>query len=289
LHAEGRVGPEPERINPGDEPLEAVDVPVSDFNLTASIAARVIVMADEVIVEIAGQPVWTFDLTALRDNTYSYAVNTAAPVKIGATGAGINAMARMLELCGEVSAVNIDAQQNAMSAIETLLREDTHVHHRATPDGGVEFSTFWTRDTVTPVTGLIAQHKFGGAGNAQNHVGHVLAQGDGAAGEWFDDATLARHGYRFEAIQAGGARTVEQAQNEARLYLRECKEWGHQHVMSGFGLVEAQAEDKINVAYQPPAGHPSLPPTDFVISKITLNAEVDALRATYELREAHEP
>jgi hypothetical protein len=100
--------------------LEAVDVPVSDFNLTASIAARVIVMADEVIVEIAGQPVWTFDLTALRDNTYSYAVNTAAPVKIGATGAGINATARMLELCGEVGAVNIDAQQNAMSAIETV-------------------------------------------------------------------------------------------------------------------------------------------------------------------------
>lgn len=256
--------------------LRAVDVPVSDFHLVGEITLRVIAAGTEIIVECAGQTLWTFDLEAI-----GYANTDTAPVQISSPIIQ-TVIARMIELCGEVGDTAFTNEQTISSIISDGLLRDRNVRHRATPDGGVEFSAFWERDTLAPLTGLILRDTHGG--NSVTMAGQVQAIGDGASGEWIDDGVLAKYGHRFVSVRAGAVKTVAQAVDEARLYLRRLKEQYAGRAMDGFGILEAQPEDAISISYMPGAGWPQLPPTDFVITKKTLAATPDALKGQWELR-----
>lgn len=256
--------------------LRAVDVPVSDFNLVGDVGLRVIAAGTEIIVECAGQPVWTFDLEAI-----GYANTDAATVQISCEAArAINA--RMVELCGEAGDTAFTSEQTVSSIISDGLLRDRNVSHRATSDGGVEFSSFWERDEVAALDKLILRDTTGG--NSATLAGHVQAIGDNASGEYIDDGVIARYGWRTTTIRAGAVKTIAQAVNEARLHLRRLKEQYAARSLDGFGLLEAQPEDKINLSYQPGEGRPQLPPTEFVITRKTLSATADAIKGQWNVR-----
>jgi hypothetical protein len=260
----------------GERVLRAVEIPASDFYLAGDVFMRIIAAGTEIIVECAGQPLWTFDL-----ETISHVNTDAGPVQISSAAAQ-PISARLVELCSEVGDTPFTNEQTVNSIIADGLLRDRNVHHRATVDGGVEYSAFWERDELEPLTGLLLRDTHGG--NSVTLAAHVQAVGDGASGVWIDDGVAAKHGYRFANARAGAVRTVAQAVDEARLYARRLKEQYAARSLDGFGILEAQAEDRINISYAPGEGRPQLPPTDFVITKKTLIAEADALKGSWEVR-----
>lgn len=260
----------------GERTLRAVEVPASDFYIAGDVKLRIIAAGTEIIVECAGQPLWTFDL-----ETIGYVNTDSAPVQISSAAAK-TISARLSELSGEVGDTPFTNEQTVNSIITDGLLRDRNVHHRATADGGVEYSAFWERDALEPLTGLILRDTHGG--NSVTLAAHVQAIGDGASGEWVDDGVAAKYGYRFSSVRAGAVKTVAQAVDEARLYARRLKEQYAARSLDGFGILEAQAEDKINIAYMPGEGKPQLAPTDFVITKKTLTAEADVLKGSWDVR-----
>ncbi|HQW34693.1 MAG: hypothetical protein WAU96_07440 [Anaerolineae bacterium] len=256
--------------------LRAVDVPVSDFNLVGDVGLRVIAAGTEIIVECARQPVWTFDLEAI-----GYVNTDAAAVQISCSVARA-VSARMVELCGEAGDTAFTSEQTVNSIISDGLLRDRNVSHRSTPDGGVEFSSFWDRDEVDALDRLILRDTTGG--NSVTLAGHVQAIGDNASGEYVDDGVIAKYGWRTTTIRAGAVKTIAQAVNEARLYSRRLKEQYAARSLDGFGILEAQPEDRINLSYQPGEGRPQLSPTEFVITRKTLSATADALKGQWDVR-----
>jgi phage protein D len=285
--------------------FEHVVVPITDYDFSGTatgsgsnwthnedtdknVDLRIIAQGNTIIVEMNGQPVWTFNLNNYADTTTtttgSYTVTTAGNITVAYTTAisGNDATARVLELGDELDGVAIRKNSTARSGIDDVIG-GRHIRSRTTAAGGIEFGQYYARDD---------------AGNLQYNLmrddstlddalqlGHVQVIGDEVAGEAMDDTTLRTEGYMFDVVSNDLMTSAAQCALEARLVLREKRELQELRSVSGYGRIALQPEDKVALVYAPTgSGVPAHTSTDHVINSLSLTADNKSVKATYSLR-----
>lgn len=284
----------------GDRWLEVITVPVSDYNLSGSysgsnpnyaiaedvtrnIDLRVSVHGALVQVDIGGQPVYTFNLDDLNDGTNSYRRDTAAPVQVeySVAIAGNTATIRVQELGDEVDYF-VARRESSVAANISEITDQRRIKSRATQAGGVEFSQFRVRDNLGTMGDSLWGDKWARSDTVQ--TGHLLVASGDVAGEALDTAHIVAEGYRFGSASNDLLRTVEAATMEARLLLRDAKEMAEERGIAGVGFIQAQAEDRMALAYDPVDDVPAHASTDHVISGVRFSADDIECTAEYTLR-----
>ncbi len=271
----------------GVRTLEAVDVPITSADLSSStsrrVELRVIAQGDELIVEIEGQPVWTFDLASLTDGTNSYLRTTAAGITIGYIdlASSVVVHAEVQELGGECGDIFLRPDDSAMEAIRAAIGP-RHVVHRANQSGGVEFGAWESREHFGEIGARLT--KDAATTDDAQAVTHVIVVGDGVSGEALDETGARTYGYRVDVVDSQTARTVAQAQQEARLALRNAKEWTMQRDLEGVWHAALQPHDQVTLQYAVGSTGISQADTDVVITEITTDASPAGVKARYAVR-----
>ena len=284
----------------GDRWLEAIAVPVSDYNLSGSysgsnpnytltedatrnIDLRVAVHGALVTVEIGGQPVYTFNLDDLTDGTNSYRRDTAAIVQVEYSAAisGNSATIRVQELGDELETFVARRESSVASSLSEIT-DQRRIKSRATQNGGVEWSQFRVRDNLGAFTENLFSDRWSRSDTVQS--GHLLVASGDVAGEALDTSHITTEGYRFGAASNDFLRTVEAAAMEARLLLRDAKELAETRGIAGVGFIQAQPEDRATLLYDPSGDAPSHASSDHVISGVRFNADATECTAEYTLR-----
>jgi hypothetical protein len=285
--------------------FEHVIVPISDYDFSGTatgsggnwsytedtaknVALRIVVQGDTIIVEMNGQPVWTFNLNSYTDTTTSttgdYVVTTAGAIAVSyaSTIGGNSATARVLELDDELEGVAIRKNATARAGIDDIIG-GRRVMSRTTAAGGIEFGQYYARDDAGNLQYNLLKDDATLEDSLQ--LGHVEVIGGEASGEAIDDTTLRTEGYRFDVASNDLMKTAAQCAMEARLILREKRELQEVRTVSGYGRIALQPEDKVALVYAPTgSGVPAHTSSDHVIQAINLTADNKSVKATYNLR-----
>lgn len=255
---------------------------------TLNCAIRLSVKDNLIAVDINGQHVWTFDLDEMvaADGT-SYRVDSSGDITIAytATIAG-NSATMIVEESGlgsEVPELLVREAESARSAIDRISGE---MHVTDIPDqaGGRVFSQFWVRDAPNALQKNLLTHDW--SVSDYSVTAHQRTVGK-ASGEAIDETEIRDRGYSYDSSQAQGEviDTVPVARDEARLIIREQQEYAQTDQLTGYGRIELQPEDKVALVYDPDTGDvPAHASTDHVVTSVTLTANAEAMRATYQLR-----
>ena len=273
--------------------LEGAVVFVSDRNISGStsgsgnnwthtestgtnIYLKLVVNQNDVIVEINGKQVWTFDLDALIHS------KNPGPIQIEYTSSigGNSALWWVQELGSPNGNFAARSEQSSKQIIDEMTK-DRHILSRATTDGGIEFGQFWNRDDFGALTANLISDKWSGDDKELN--GHIQVSGK-VTSDYIDELILKNEGYKFESSQNAWIETNEDAQREARLQIRLQKELIDQRDVSGFGRIGLQPEDKVAFSYDMGSGQPSQASVDMIVTDIDLSADTKSVKGTYTLR-----
>lgn len=284
----------------GDKWIEHAPVITGNYNLSGTYAGsgiswtltndtarttkvRLIVIGSEVSVEIEGQPAWTFDLSTANDggsNSYAVYDRGAVTVRYSAsltTTADINVQ----ELSDEATDVFINKGADGSSALNDLIKE-RHVQHRATTNGGIEFSQFYARDNAGTLQYNLLHDAWGFKDMSVFSHQEVIGQ---SSGEYIDDATARAEGYSFNTASSNSAKTGANAEIEARLLVRQGKEMAAQRAVSGYGFIELQPEDQVTLIYAGAGDVPGITSGTYVITTMSLSATNASVKGEYVLRQ----
>lgn len=280
----------------GDRWIEYAPVIVSDYNLSGSYSGsgtnwtltadvsvktniRIVAIGSEIIVEIEGQPAWTFNLAAFNDgagNNYAYYDKGGISIRYMST-VSATANLNVQELCDEATDVFINKGSTGADVLNDLIK-DRHIVHRPTQNGGIEFSQFFARDDAGTLRYNILKDAWGYKDMSVFPHQEVIGE---SSGEYLDDTTARTRGYLFNTASNNSAKTGANAEIEARLLVRQAKEMSEQHVVSGFGFIEMQPEDKVTLVY---SGATPATSGDFVVTSMSLNADTSSVKGEYTLR-----
>lgn len=250
-----------------------------NFTLTEDVSkltdVRIAVQNNEVIVEIAGQHAWTFNLDRYTlSSGVTLRVDNAGPIQVK-NKAGLTsytATFRVQELGDAMPRYTAQMGSTVADAV-TAITEARRVRWRATPTGGVEFSRFDLRDDVGPFGSNLWRDAWMDRDLTQR--AHVLLAGSTVAGEALSEALIATDGYSFSAGATDRVDTIEGAAYEARLQQREAAEFAETREINGVGLLEAQPEDKITLAYDGQGDAPIHASSDHIVTGLTISASMD--------------
>lgn len=284
----------------GERWLEWAVVPLTDYNLsgaysgsspnytlTASasrlVDVRIAVQNNLVTVEIGGQSVWTFNLNRyVLSSGVSLRVDTAGvlQMKYLSSPPSYTATFRVLELGEELTRYTAQMGSSVSDAVSGVT-DTRRVRWRATTDGGVEFSRFDTRDVLDAFGNNLWRDVWTAKDLTQR--AHVLVAGKNVAGEAISSGLIGTDGYSFAAGTTEQVDTAESASFEARLQQRESEEYSETRTIEGVGLLEAQPEDKIALAYTGTGDAPEHSTSNHVITSITLSTQNNADTGAHEL------
>lgn len=273
--------------------LEGAVVPLSDRNISGSttgsagnwthtesagtnVYLKLVVNQNDVIVEINGKQVWTFDLDVLIHSA------TTGPIQIEYTTAvaGNSALWWVQELGSPNGNFAARSEQTAKQILDETVK-DRHILSRITPSGSIEYAQFWTRDDFGALTANLISDKW--SGEDKELTGHIQVSGK-VTSDFLDETILKTEGYKFESSQNSLIENNEDAEREARLQIRLQKELIDQRDVNGFGRIGLQPEDKVAFSYNMGSGQPSQSAIDMVVTDVDLNADNKSLKGTYTLR-----
>lgn len=284
--------------------LEHVTVPVCDFNpcgayagthpnyvaiddVANNVNVRLCVQDNLIQVDINRQLIWVFDLDRMvAEDGRSYRRDTPGPISLSYTRAipGNSATVMVSEsgLGAEANEVLLRDGETARSAIDRLAGE-LHIKDIANQSGGRVFSQWWVRDTASMLRHNLLRHEWSRSDYAVSGHHRVIGR---AAGEALNEAEIRDAGYTYESAQAQVETigTVLQAHDEARLRIREQREYAQQDTLSGYGRIDLQPEDKVSLMYAPGGDVPAKPSSDHVVTSVTLTATAAAMQGRYTLR-----
>lgn len=279
--------------------LEWASVPVTDWNVSGTVSGsnpnytisedvarlvdlRVVVQDNLITVEINGRPIWTFNLDRLFVGSTSFKKLTPATITMdyALSVPAYTATIRVIDLGEELDSY-IAQRGSSVSTAVGAISQSRRLRTRTTPAGGVEFSRFIVRDDAGALNENLWQDQW--TMTDLNQRGHYLVAGE-ATGEYVDSTILSAEGYSFEASMNDDVGTVEDAAGEAKLLMREAAEFNEVRGIEGVGLLEAQPEDKIALAYAGPGDTPQHPSSDHVITQVQLRANGAECIGSYTLR-----
>ncbi len=273
--------------------LEGAIVPVSDRNISGSTSGsganwthtesagtnvylKLVVNQNDVIVEINGKQVWTFDLEALIHTTATGPIQIEYTTAIG----GNSALWWVQELGSPNGNFAARSEQSAKQTLDEAIK-DRHIFSRINSSGGIEYSQFWTRDDFGALTANLTGDKW--VGEDKELTGHIQVSGK-VTSDFLDEAILRAEGYKFESSQNSLIENNEDAEREARLQIRLQKELIDQRDVNGFGRIGLQPEDKVTFSYNMGSGQPSQSSIDMVVTDVDLNADNKSVKGSYTLR-----
>lgn len=273
--------------------LEGAIVAVSDRNISGSTSGsgsnwthtesagtnvylKLVVNQNDVIVEINGKQVWTFDLDALIHTKTAGAIQIEYFSAIG----GNSALWWVQELGSPNGNFAARSQQTAKQILDETVK-DRHILSRITSDGGIEYSQFWTRDDFGTLTANLTGDKW--SGEDKELTGHIQVSGK-VTSDFLDETILKAEGYKFEESSNSLIENNEDAEREARLQIRLQKELIDQRDVNGFGRIGLQPEDKVTFSYNMGSGQPAQSAIDMVVTDVDLSADNKSLKGSYTLR-----
>lgn len=279
--------------------LEWAAVPVTDWNVAGTVSGsspnytisedasrlvdlRVAVQDNLITVELNGRPIWTFNLDRLYVGSISFKKLTPAAITMdyALSVPAYTATIRVLDLGEELDSYVAQRGSSVSTAIGAISQA-RRLRTRTTPAGGVEYSRFIVRDDAGALNENLWQDQW--TMTDLNQRGHYLVAGQ-ATGEYIDSAILSAEGYSFEASTNDDVGTVEDAASEAKWLMREAAEFNEVRGIEGVGLLEAQPEDKIALAYAGPGDTPQHPSSNHVITQVQLRASGAECIGSYTLR-----
>jgi hypothetical protein len=275
----------------GDRWLGYLTVPVNAWistTATKNVEITLAVVGDDIVIELGGQPLFTFDLTLFEGDTWNYNVQTAGPIQVEytATQSGNSATFELIELFDEAGDIVIEESargdgRSARGVIDSIIGARM-IRSRATQAGGVEFSQFWTRDDIGELRKNLLKHNWEKADKAR--TAHQKVTGLDDVGEVLDMTVIAADGYDFSGISTEITGAPNACQVESRLQGRESAEFAEEHELSGYGRLAAQPEDRCALAYGPGGDIATQASTNMVITGVRLDAQNASVKATYKLR-----
>lgn len=273
----------------GDRWLAYAYVPLQSWLSTAqddTIDITVAATGEQVVVEVGGQHLWTFDLALFTDGTNSYSRQTAGAIQVEYSAAQSGNLARLelVELSEEMGDVFVDEERSALAVIDDAI-DKRRVLRRAMQSGGCEWSQFWTRDDAGTLRQNLLAHNW--TRTDRSRVGHRKTLSDRASGEALDVATIQTDGYEYASATAPELGTPAATQIETRLQLREDLEFAEEHQLSGYGRLAVQPEDGATLQYDPNSGGSDLPSQTALAvayTQVHLTAVPGALKARYMVR-----
>lgn len=277
----------------GGRLLQWADVNISNgVTMCAAYAdnahVRLTVIGDSITVTINEKHVWTFDLGEMvhTDGT-SYNVQTAGDIVIycyGPMSGNNNASIRLLELWPDATPIQSPVGTNTAQTIKRIC-DRWGITSRATQTGGIEFSTFTSRDNAGTLTASLKDH--GHTGDDAKSVGHVMVTGR-QSGAFIDATHITADGYSFQVSSNSDAQTVQESAEAAQVIARESVEFAAQETITATMRIADEVEDMKTLAYAPGNGAPSFATDDFVITALnwTFGEKMDT--AKYNLRKYQE-
>jgi len=223
-----------------------------------TVALRVSVVDESIIVRVNGVNAWTFDLSVMHtdDGATDYSVVQPGPISLSysASVADNSNQAWVPELWMPIRPIVQGAGGSTASTLRTLM-DRYHVRARMQPGGALEFAQFLVRDAAgTTAQGLPLVHEpTSDDSQPATHVSVIGSQ----SGQYLNTALLASEGYSYKSVSVEGITSVGQAQVEAQLISRESAEFARQATLEGVAKLAHQPEDGLTVAYGTP---PPLPP-----------------------------
>lgn len=284
---------------PGTIELESVLVKVSDHNyqntdITAAAGTvslsilhtvRVIVSKLKIQVEMDGQVLWVFWL----DHFPSVAKFTdKGDIKVSFSGHSetTTVSIRVPELWEEMESHVVDIGQDGISAVGFIISERL-VKLRTTSTGGLEFGRFNTRD-VTALSIGSATFSDDQGNNEFNVAGHLYVTG-AEIGEYLDEPWVSANGYIFGNSQNRLLNTITDAENMAKIILRDAIESANARKIAYPAMLQIQPEDIISFSYSAPNDVPDSPtPEDYVVNSLSIEWALISADGVYEVRKARE-
>lgn len=271
-------------------------IPVTGYNLAGTVSGTspnytltedvtrlvdltVAVQDDAVTVELNGQPLWVFDLSRIPFRSYD-----VGPVSVSysASPGSYASTWRIVELSDEIaSRYTLREGDSASSAIAALTQE-RRIRSRATTDGGVEWSRFWSRDDAGDLGDNVMVYAEQLDAGAKR--GHLKVNG-AAAGEYLDEAYISARGYRFAARDNDTATSYALAKQDAELLAREAEEFRQPRRIEGGGFLEIQPEDRVDVLTDAGGDRPKIAETlAITTARLYTTDDLRAVRGSYEGR-----
>lgn len=237
---------------------------------------KLMVNKNDVIVEINGKHLWSFDLNEL------IRVNTPGTIEISYSNAiASNTSSWWVQELGDPSGnMPVRNAQTARSTIDEITK-DRHILSRTNSSGGVEFAQFWNRDNFGNFAANLTKDSW--SSKDGELTGHFQVSGK-VTSDYLDESILQLEGYKFDSASNQLVENNESAIREGRLQIRLRKELLDQRVVGGFGRIALQPEDKVTLFYNMGSGLPSLASKDMVVTSIQMTANNKSLKGDYTLR-----
>jgi hypothetical protein len=229
---------------------------------------RVSVIGANIAVEINGKHVMTFDLDEMThtDGT-SYKRLTPGDILLSYASAvaGNSASIRLLELWAEHKSLMLLMGVSTSGAIKKLC-DRWAIRSRATQTGGLEFSSFTSRDDAGTLQKSLQTHAH--TGDDGHDVTMVMVTGE-QSGMYIDAANMAAEGFAFKTSSNSDAATVQESNEAAQSVARESVEFATQETVNTTARTAAEVEDKVTLTYAPGGDAPAFASADFVITALT--------------------
>ena len=275
----------------GDRWLGYLTIPVNGWistSATKNVEITLAVIGSDIVVEMGGQSLMTFDLTLFEGVSWNYNVQTAGPIQVEYTASqsGNSATFELLELFDEAGDIVIEESargegRSARAVIDDVIGSRL-IRSRATQAGGVEFSQFWARDNIGELRKNLLTHAWSKVDQARTAHQKVLGADD--VGEVLDMTVVAADGYDYSGVTTEITGAPGACQIESRLQQRENGEFAEEHELGGYGRLAAQPEDRCALAYGPGGDIATQASTNMVITSVRLDAQDASVKSTYRLR-----
>lgn len=280
--------------------LRTPPIPVTEANLAGTISGTspsytltedvtrlvdlfVAVQGDRVTVELAGQPLWVFDLSRIPFRSYD-----VGPIQISysMSPGSYTSTWRVIELSDEITTRYTLREGDSASSAIASLTQSRHIRSRATTDGGVEWSRFWARDDAGDLSDNVTVYTDALAVKAKR--GHVKVNGT-VAGEYVDEAFIRTSGYRFSASDNETATSYALAKADAELLAREAEEYRRPRTVTGGGFLELQPEDEFDVLTDAGGDRPGIDERlVLTTARLYTTDDMRMVRGSYEARRKSE-
>jgi hypothetical protein len=287
-------------INGTTKYLDRVPVMVADADISGTYSKgthiedtsrkcniRLIVHDNQVAIEADGCNVWTFNLddydyTDSSGTTVSNKLTSPGPISI-ACGEAPTVTATISELCDEIENHVIDMGQTGTDAL-SWITEDRHIFSRTTPEGGLYFARWFTRDSKGTIDSQIyADEK---DYTQTEPIGHICASG-AEFGEYIDEAWMQQYGYRFGLSQNRLLSTVQDSKDEAKLLVTLSKQYARQSKTTRGTRLLIHPGDSFTCTYGTPGGDTVYqPPQDYIATSQHIEISENALAEECDAREA---
>lgn len=248
---------------------------------------RLAVLGDQVVVDVNGVNVFTFDLDALKGTSYNWARYNSAGISVSGSDSIGSWVCDYWVSDLDDSVEDFVVQQNgAMRASIDMLTSDRHLWSRSTEPvdwlSGVHFDRYWIRDDVGAVKeNMITETR---TSADDRLVGHVRVSGTECQADVFDHGVLQTHGYKFEQVSNPVIKTAKHCRDEGRLWLREQAEASVVRTIDGLARLEIQPGDKGTFGYSMGSYRPFMADEVHTIVSCRIQATREAARETFEIR-----